>query len=136
VAVAGSHPVSESDLYPEIIGALSRGPTRLWRQQSMMAWAGKVIDRTATTITLLYPHAVKFGIPGIADLGGLTAVEVTPAMIGTTVALAVQIECKAGRARPTEEQAAFIAMVQRLGGRAGVARSVEEAEVIIRGENL
>jgi hypothetical protein len=125
--------MSESELYPAIIGALSNGPTRLWRQQSMLAWAGKVVGRTPTTITLLHPHAVKFGMPGIADLGGLTAVEVTPAMIGTTVALAVHIECKAGRARATEEQEAFIAMVRRLGGRAGVARSVEDARRIIAG---
>jgi hypothetical protein len=125
--------MGEAELYPAIIGALSNGPTRLWRQQHMMAWAGKIIGRTPTTITLLHPSAVKFGIPGIADLGGLTAVEVTPAMIGTTVALAVHIECKAGRARPTEEQAAFIAMVRRLGGRAGVARSVADAGLIISG---
>jgi hypothetical protein len=125
--------MGEAELYPAIMRALSNGPTRLWRQQSMLAWAGKVVGRTPTTITLLHPHAVKFGMPGIADLGGLTAVEVTPAMIGTTVALAVHIECKAGRARPTAEQEAFIAMVRRLGGRAGVARSVEDAGLIISG---
>jgi hypothetical protein len=128
--------LSESALYPEIIGALSNGPTRLWRQQSMLAWAGKVLSRTATTITLLHPHAVKVSMPGIADLGGLTAVEVTPALIGRTLAVAVAIECKAGRARPTEEQAAFLATVARMGGRAGVARSVEDARLIISGESL
>jgi hypothetical protein len=128
--------MSESELYPQIIGAHSRGPTRLWRQQSMLAWAGKVIARTPTTITLLHPHAVKIGMPGIADLGGLTAITVTQAMVGEIIAQAVQIEAKYGRARPTQEQAAFIAMVRRLGGRAGVARSVEDAGLIINGESL
>jgi len=126
--------VTESDLYPAIIGAYSRGGTRLWRQQSMLAWAGVVIARTATTITLAHPHAVKFGMPGIADLGGMTSVIVTPAMVGSTLGLAVQIECKAPRARATPEQAAFIDTVARLGGRAGIARSVEDAALIIRGE--
>jgi len=128
--------VSESELYGQIIAAHSHGPTRIFRQQSLLAWAGKVLHRTETTITLLYPHAVKFGVPGMADLGGLTAVEVTPAMIGTTVACYLAIEAKAGRARPTEEQAVFLAMVHRLGGRAGIARSVEDAGRIISGSVL
>jgi len=125
---------SESVLLQEIIGHYSQGMTRLFRQQSALAWAGKVINRTETTITLLYPHAMKIGIPGMADLGGLTSVEVTESMIGSLVGLALGIECKAGRGRPTEEQAAYLAMIRRLGGRAGVARSVEEAGAIIRGE--
>lgn len=125
--------MSESDLYPQIIGAHSRGPTRLFRQQSCLAWAGKVISRTATTITLAHPHAIKFGAPGIADLGGLTSHVVTEADLGSKLAIAVQIECKAGRAKATDEQAAFIAMVRGLGGRAGVARSTEDAALIIAG---
>ncbi len=127
--------MTESDLYPAIIGEYSNGPTRLWRQQSMLAWAGKVIARTANSITLAHPHAIKFGMPGIADIGGLTSVVITPAMVGSVLAQAIAIECKWGRARPTEEQAAYIALVNRLGGRAGVARSVEDAGRIIWGES-
>jgi hypothetical protein len=126
--------VSESDLCPAIIGAHSHGATRLFRQQSALAWAGKVVNRTATTITLLHPHAMKIGVPGISDIGGLTSHEVTSADIGRLLAVYVAIEAKFGRARPTEEQAAFIAMVRALGGRAGVARSVEEARRIISGD--
>jgi hypothetical protein len=128
--------VSESELYGQIIQAHSHGATRIFRQQSLLAWAGKIVSRTATTITLLHPHAVKFGVPGMADLGGLTAVEITEAMIGQTMAIDVQIEVKYGRAKPTAEQAAFIAMVRQLGGRAGVARSVEDAGLIISGGNV
>jgi hypothetical protein len=69
----------------------------------------------------------------MADLGGLTAIEVTEADIGRTLAVYLAIECKAGRARPTAEQAAFLETVQRLGARAGVARSVEDAARIISG---
>ena len=125
--------MSESDLYPAIIGSLSHGATRLWRQQSLLAWAGKVVRRDATTITLAHPHAIKIGMPGMSDLGGLTAVEITPEDVGSTLALYVAIEVKAGRERPTEQQEAFIAMVRGLGGRAGVARSVEEAQGIVEG---
>jgi len=128
--------MSESDLYSEIIGAHSHGSTRIFRQQSALAWAGKVLHRTAETITLLHPHAMKLGVPGLADLGGLTSMEVTESMIGSWVGVYLGIEAKVGRARPTTEQADFIAMVRRLGGRAGVARSAEDAGRIINGENL
>jgi hypothetical protein len=125
--------MTESSLYPEIIGELSHGPVRLWRQQSMLAWAGKVIGRTATTLTLQNPHAVKVGMPGISDIGGLVSYDITPEDIGARFAVAVAIECKFGRRQTTNEQAAFIAMVQRMGGRAGVARSVADARRIVYG---
>jgi hypothetical protein len=123
--------VSESDLYPAIIGGLSHGSTRLWRQQAGLMWVGEIVARTATTMTLLHPRAVKIGMPGISDIGGLTSLVITPEMLGQTIAAAVQVEVKAGKRRPTDEQAAFIAMVRSLGGRAGVARSVEEASAIV-----
>ena len=126
--------MAESDLYAPILSTLSRGPTRLFRQQSMLAWAGKILSRTASTITLIHPQAVKLGTPGIADLGGLTSVAITPEMIGSTIAQYLAIELKFGRGQPTEEQAAFIAMVRSLGGRAGIARSVEDARLIISGD--
>jgi hypothetical protein len=125
--------VSESELYGEILAALSRNETRLWRQQSLLAWAGPIVQRTATTVTLLHPHAIKVGMPGLADLGGFTRVLIEPEMVGSRLAVACQIEVKYGRRRATDEQAAFIAMVRLLGGRAGVARSVEEASAIVSG---
>jgi len=126
-------PVSESDLYAEILRKHSHGPTRLFRQQSCMAWAGKVVNRTRDTITLLNPHAIKLGTPGIADLGGLTSVIVTEAMVGQILGVYLALECKFGRGRATTEQKDFIAMVNRLGGRAGVVRSSEDAGRIIIG---
>jgi hypothetical protein len=114
--------------------AFSRGNTRLFRQQSLLAWAGKILHRTATTITLANPHAIKFGTPGIADLGGLTSVLITPEMIGQSVGVYLACEVKGLRTPTTAEQRDFIAMVRSLGGRAGIARSVEDAGRIIRGE--
>jgi hypothetical protein len=125
--------MSESELYGKIIGAHSRGPTRIFRQQSLLAWAGKVVNRTMSTITLAHPHAIKIGAPGISDLGGLTSVEITADMVGQLIAQYLAIECKFGRAQATDEQAAFIDMVRRFGGRAGIARSVDEARAIIEG---
>jgi hypothetical protein len=126
--------MSESQLYPQIMQAFSHGPTRLFRQQSLLAWAGKIFSRTATTITLANPHAVRFGTPGIADLGGLTSVLVTPEMVGQYVGVYLACEVKGLRTPTTTEQKAFIEMVRSLGGRAGIARSVEDVVRIIAGE--
>lgn len=125
--------MSESDLYPAIMAAYSRGNTRIFRQQSCLAWAGQVIARTATTLTLAHPHALKIGVPGISDLGGFTTHVITEADIGSLVAIYLAIEGKSARGRTTEEQGAFIAMVRTAGGRAGIARSVEDAGRIIQG---
>ena len=128
--------MSESDLYSAIIGAYSNGATRVFRQNAGMAYQGRVLERTPHRLILSPWYPIRLGIAGMSDLGGLTSVLVTESMIGSMVGIDLAIECKAGRARPTEEQSAFIAMVRRLGGRAGVARSVEDAGIIIRGENL
>lgn len=125
--------MSESHLYPQIMQAFSHGNTRLFRQQSMLAWAGKILNRTANTITLINPHPIKVGTPGISDLGGLTSVLITPDHVGQHVGIYLAVEGKGPRTPTTTEQRAFIAMVQQLGGRAGIARSVEDAERIIRG---
>lgn len=127
--------MSESDLYPQIIGAHSHGETRLFRQQSCLAWAGKVLRRTQDTVTLLHPHAIKLGVPGMADIGGLTSIEITEALLGHTLGAYVAIEVK-DRGRLTAEQSDFLTMVRSLGGRAGVARSAEQAGAILRGELL
>lgn len=125
--------MSESDLYPAIMGAHSRGNTRLFRQQSGLAWQGTIVQHTRTRLILDNPRAIRSGVPGMADLGGLTAVKVTESMVNTTIAVYLAIEAKAGRGRLTPEQAMFLEMVRQLGGRAGVARSVEDAGLIIQG---
>jgi hypothetical protein len=124
---------TESSLYPQIL-ALSRGPTRLFRQQSLMSWAGRILSRTHDTITLYKPRAITVGVPGMADIGGLTSVVITADMVGQTIGVAVQIEAKGPKTRIEQEQRDYLAMCVRLGARAGIARSVEEAQRIIGGE--
>ncbi len=78
---------------------------------------------------------VRFGLcPGSSDLIGLTPVVVTPDMVGQVVAVFSAVEVKTPRGRVTDEQQKFLDFVQRSGGRAGVARSVEDALKIIGGD--
>lgn len=125
--------MAESELYGQIMRALSRGEVRLFRQQAGVFWNGKIVEKTATRLVLLNPRAVRIGVPGICDLGGLVSRVITPDDIGRRVAIYVGIEGKTGRGRNTPDQENFQLMVRGLGGRAGVARNIEDAARILSG---
>ena len=73
--------------------------------------------------------------PGSADWIGWVSVPVTAAMVGTTVALFLSIESKrqAGGVRAAAQQQWAEAVLQA-GGRAGFARSADEAMAIAAGD--
>lgn len=113
--------MSETALLQQVRLACSRGDVRLWRNQ-----CGALEDKRG--------RWVQFGVasPGGSDLIGYRTVTITPDMVGQRVAVFVAVETKAPRGRLTEEQARFIAAVNAAGGIAGVAKSVEEAEGLLR----
>lgn len=47
--------------------------------------------------------------------------------------LFLAVECKTATGKATDKQLAFIRMVQKMGGRAGVARCAEDAVNIMKG---
>jgi hypothetical protein len=109
----------EAKVQNDIRIACGAGPARLWRNNT-----GALKDATG--------RLVRYGLcPGSSDLIGLRQVTITPDMVGQTIAQFVAIEVK-DRGRLTEQQQAFITMVQQAGGLAGVARSPEEARAILR----
>ena len=112
----------ERDIQAQILLALSHGPTRLLRINAGVAWQGTVIERTPQRLVLARPYAIRLAAPGVSDIIGWTEG-------GRFVA----IEVKAPRGRVTDEQAAFIELVRRSGGLAGVARSVADARAILEG---
>ena len=114
--------MSERDTQTSILLELSHGPTRLLRVNAGVAWQGSVLQHNRDLLVLAHPRAVRLAAPGVSDLIGWTAG-------GRFVA----VEVKAPRGRATPEQLAFLELVQRSGGVAGIARSVDEAWKIIRG---
>lgn len=111
--------MSEQRIQQQIRLACSRGPTRLWRNNT-----GKIIGQDGRMVT--------FGLcPGSADLIGYRSITITPEMVGQTVAVFAAIEVKAPQGRPTAEQTAFLQHVREAGGVAGIARSVGEAERLL-----
>lgn len=71
--------------------------------------------------------------PGFSDLFGLVAVEITPDMVGQKLAVFTALEVKDG-ARVSPLQKNFINAVNDNGGRAGVVRSVDDAERLVFGK--
>ena len=79
-------------------------------------------------------HYIRYGVgeKGGSDLICITPVTITQEMVGQTVGVFTAIEVKTPNGRPSKEQLAFIEAVKRIGGKAGVARSPEDAIQIIK----
>jgi len=101
---------------------------RLFRNNCGQAWMGKIIRRTADTITIKDPRPVQFGLnPGSADLIGWRTIMITPDMIGKSVAVFASIEVKTDNGRVKPEQQNWLEQVEKAGGLAVIARSPEQA---------
>jgi len=75
---------------------------------------------------------VQFGLAkGSADLVGWKTVTITPDMVGKEVGVFVSIEVKTPTGRPTQHQQAWLTAVEKAGGIAGIARSVDDALRIV-----
>ncbi len=76
---------------------------------------------------------VQFGLArGSADLIGWRTITITPEMVGQRVAVFTSIEVKTATGHLTPAQQAWMGTVRGAGGIAGVARSVRDAENILR----
>ncbi len=99
----------------------TRSDLRLFRNQ-----VGSLPDpRTGRLVT--------FGLArGSADLIGWRTVTVTPEMVGQRIAVFTSIEVKTERGHVRPEQHAWQRTVSAAGGIAGIARSVQDANELLR----
>lgn len=106
---------------------------RLFRNNRGLFWAGKVIDRTETTVTLAFPRQVEAGlVNGASDLIGATQVTITPDMVGQTVAIFTAGEVKRPRVAVPSHQQQFVDFIREFGGFAEVIRSPADALRLVR----
>ena len=135
--------MKEQNVLKKIMLAVCNGPRRLWRSNAGMAWTGDVFrNRGAKPVTatlapgdmvIRNPRPFRAGFKGLSDLTGYVSVTIREADVGKKVAVFSAVEVKKPKARgATKEQAAFIDRVKLAGGFAGVARSPEEAETILK----
>lgn len=103
--------------------------TRLFRNNVGLGWVGKSERMKDGSVLIENARPLHAGlIKGSSDLIGWHSIEVTPALLGRRVAVFVGLEAKTGSGRLEPEQIAFIAAVQRAGGIAGEARTVENVQ--------
>jgi len=113
--------LSETEIQQQIRLQCSRGPVRLWRNNS-----GSLPDpRTGRYVTF------GVGSPGGSDLIGYRKVTITPEMVGQEIPIFAAIEVKTPRGKASKQQEAFIEHIRNAGGIAGIARSVDEAQSIL-----
>ena len=104
---------------------------RLFRNNTGMAWQGKVKRNKDGSITITEPRPLHAGlVVGGSDLIGWRPVVVTADMVGTTVALFAAVEVKAGTKASTD-QLNFIKAVSSAGGLAGIARTEADLMAIL-----
>jgi hypothetical protein len=112
---------TEQQIQQRIRLALSRGPVRLWRNNT-----GALRDQRG--------QLVRFGLcEGSSDLIGYRTVTITPDMVGRQIAQFVALEIKAPTGRTTAPQRQFLATCQAAGAVAGVARNQADAEALLAG---
>ena len=118
----------------EIRVAVSKVGGRLFGVTVGKFWAGFKVGTLANGDTILRnARIVSVGIEGMSDLAGWVPVTITPDMVGTTVAIRLDIEVKTTD-HPTTKQLGWIDAVNKNGGRAGIARTPEDAVRIALGD--
>ncbi len=96
-------------------------------------WTGDVKRLNPTTVLIENARPFDTGLPpGFSDLFGATLHTVRPEDVGRRVALFTAIEVKAGRDRTNARQERFLEAIDVSGGLSGVARSVDDALLIVR----
>lgn len=128
--------MTETDLQRQIQIELSDEHTRLWRNTVGFGWQGSNFTIREGKLAAGVARPVTFGLgPGSSDLVGPHSVLVTPAMVGSRIAVFAAIEVKR-KAKRSAEQTRFIEVINELGGLADVARSIEEARQIVTRSTL
>jgi hypothetical protein len=124
--------MKESEIQNKALLALSKGATRLFRNNTAVGWSGNILKWVGRHLTILDPRPIHAGLcKGSSDTIGWHSITITPAMVGTKVAVFTAIEFKAQGKKPTDEQLHFGHEVLRAGGIFGVAWTVADAVNIV-----
>ena len=122
----------ESNLERQVLLALSRDGTRLFRNTVAVGWVGQHVGSDDGVTYLRNARRNSFGlVKGSGDLIGFRSVVVTPDMVGRRVAVFTSLELKAPRGATRPEQIQWDKAVREAGGLSGIVRSVDEARQVL-----
>lgn len=116
--------------------------SKCFRNRTAQGWVGKSERVGNRKQVWVYPGdvVVRQAQPlhaglciGSSDIIGWTPIYVTPEMVGCRVAVFTAAEAKTAEGRATDDQERFMNAVQQAGGIAGIVRSPDEAEALVRG---
>lgn len=129
--------MKESNIMKTVMLTLGKIPgVRIFRNNTGNAWIGKSAKITTRKQIWVNPGDViiengRFFHAGLcvgsSDLIGFKSVTVTQEMVGTKIAIFLAPEIKTGTGRSSDEQKAFVAMVNAHGGIAYFATNEAEA---------
>lgn len=131
--------MNEHGIQNTIRNALA-GKLMLFRANVGRGWTGKVekikrgglVAVLAGDLVIRSPRPFDTGLPaGFSDTFGILPVVITQNMVGSTIGQFVAPEVKDEGENAKPHQAKFHAAVRRLGGRAGVVRSVADAHALL-----
>lgn len=125
--------MKETNLLKKIQMHLSKFQNvRVFRNNVGQGWVGKSTHNNGTVI-IQNARPLHAGlVVGASDLIGFTSIKITESMVGKKIAVFTAIEGKTPIGKPTPDQLNFIRVVKEAGGIAGVARTAEEAESLIK----
>lgn len=128
----------------EIRAATSKLGARLFPMTVGKFWGpyhrGRRITKTETVtlqpgdVVIRGGHMVNVGFTGLSDTLGGSPMTITEEDVGRTVMILTAVEVKAGKDQLREGQPEFLAAIKKMGGRAGVARTPEDAISICNGD--
>ena len=124
--------MKELNIQKSIMLAVSKY-SRMFRNNVGTGWVGKVSATKDGGKYIKDARPLKAGLcTGSSDLIGWTTKTITPEMVGCKVAIFTAIEVKKNSKSVTSpEQINFIQRVKIDGGFAGIARSDEDAVLIV-----
>lgn len=126
--------MSESNQEQPLIAlALSKAGATVFRNNTGMGWIGESVRLRDGSILIKNPRPLHAGLTkGSSDLIGWKPTLITEEMVGSILAVFTAIEVKAKSGRATKEQLHFIDMVRKGGGIGGIARTPEEAVLLLQ----
>lgn len=100
------------------------------------AWASNDITRLPDgSLLLRNPRPFSTGLPdGFLDIFGFVPVEITPDMVGKTFPMFSAVDAKSEKGKKRPAQVRFVGAILANGGRAGFARTAQEAVDIALGK--